>query len=52
MFTFSLNGACDAVVFQDGEEKLHEVRGVWWSYDVEHLQGEKAHTHEQLRTTG
>lgn len=37
MFTFGLNGACDAVVFQDGKEKLHKVRGVGRSYDIQDL---------------
>jgi len=40
MFTFCFNGASDAVVFQDGEEKLHKVRGVRRSNDIQYLGGE------------
>jgi len=37
MFTFGFNGASNAIVFQDGEEKLHEVRGVGGRDDIQHL---------------
>ena len=39
MFTFGFNGASNAVVFQDGEEKLHKVRGVGGRDDIQHLWG-------------
>lgn len=57
VFTLSLNGACDAVVLQDREEKLHEVRGVRRSDDIQHLCGEDSrsllrHAHEQRLATG
>lgn len=51
MFTFSLNGACNAVVFQDGKKKLHEVRGVWRSYDVKYLQGEDSRSPTHMPTS-
>lgn len=37
MFTFRFNGTSDAVVFQDGEEKLHKVRCVRRSDDIQYL---------------
>lgn len=40
MFTFRFNGPGDAVVFQDGEEKLHKVRGVRRSDDIQYLGGQ------------
>ena len=39
MFTFGFNGASNAVVFQDGEEKLHKVRGVGGRDDIQYLWG-------------
>lgn len=40
MFTFCFNGAGDAVIFQDGEEQLHKVRGVRRSDDIQYLGAE------------
>lgn len=34
MFSFCFNGASDAVIFQDGEEKLHKIRRVRRSNDI------------------
>lgn len=39
MLAFRFDGTCDAVILQDGEEKLHEVRGIRRSNDVQHLCG-------------
>lgn len=44
MFALCFDGACNAIVFQDGEEELHEVRGVRRSDDIQHLGGESGVT--------
>lgn len=39
MLALCFDGACNAVIFQDGEKKLHKVRGVWWGDDIQNLVG-------------